>query len=127
VWDGDDHKRPTLSTSWPGFTADLLSPETGEATKAATRADYVKAREQFDRGREASSAPASPRPGVTGLTESFAMTPPSSVSGLYFSHPQSPYSGVKIAGDQVADYAPRKGWPLSKAERWLSPIMDGRA
>jgi 5-methyltetrahydrofolate--homocysteine methyltransferase len=58
------------------------------------------------------------------LTESLAMTPPSSVSGLYFSHPQSEYFGVgRIDPDQVADYARRKGWELAKAERWLAPIL----
>ncbi len=58
------------------------------------------------------------------LTESLAMTPPSSVSGLYFSHPQSEYFGVgRIDPDQVADYARRKGWVLEKAERWLAPIL----
>ena len=59
------------------------------------------------------------------LTESFAMTPPSSVSGLYFAHPQSHYFGVgRIEKDQVEDYARRKGWDLKKAERWLSPILN---
>ncbi|MDQ0463582.1 5-methyltetrahydrofolate--homocysteine methyltransferase [Caulobacter ginsengisoli] len=58
------------------------------------------------------------------LTESFAMTPPSSVSGLYFSHPQAHYFGVgRIDRDQVADYARRKGMDLATAERWLSPIL----
>ncbi len=58
------------------------------------------------------------------LTESFAMTPPASVSGLYFSHPQSVYFGVgQIAVDQVSDYASRKGVSLEEAERWLSPIL----
>jgi 5-methyltetrahydrofolate--homocysteine methyltransferase len=58
------------------------------------------------------------------LTESFAMTPPSSVSGLYFSHPAAHYFGVgKIGPDQVADYAARKGWTLQTAERWLAPIL----
>jgi 5-methyltetrahydrofolate--homocysteine methyltransferase len=58
------------------------------------------------------------------LTESFAMSPPSSVSGLYFSHPESHYFGVgKIDRDQVADYAARKGWELATAERWLAPIL----
>ena len=59
------------------------------------------------------------------LTESFAMTPPASVSGLYFAHPQAHYFGVgKIERDQVADYARRKGWPLAVAERWLAPILN---
>jgi 5-methyltetrahydrofolate--homocysteine methyltransferase len=58
------------------------------------------------------------------LTESFAMNPPASVSGLYFSHPAAHYFGVgKIDRDQVADYARRKGWPLDIAERWLGPIL----
>ncbi len=58
------------------------------------------------------------------LTESFAMSPPASVSGLYFGHPRAHYFGVgKIGRDQVADYARRKGWRLAVAERWLSPIL----
>ncbi len=58
------------------------------------------------------------------LTESMAMTPPSSVSGLYFAHPQAEYFGTgKIDRDQVADYAQRKGWDLAMAEKWLSPIL----
>jgi 5-methyltetrahydrofolate--homocysteine methyltransferase len=65
-------------------------------------------------------------PARTGinLTESLAMTPPSSVSGLYFAHPEAEYFGVgRIERDQVEDYARRKDWPLEKAERWLSPIL----
>ncbi|WP_439477577.1 methionine synthase [Brevundimonas sp.] len=59
------------------------------------------------------------------LTESFAMTPPASVSGLYFGHAGSHYFGVgKIDPDQVADYARRKGWDVATAERWLSPILN---
>ena len=59
------------------------------------------------------------------LTESFAMTPPASVSGLYFGHPQSHYFGVgKIDPDQVEDYARRKGWDVATAERWLAPILN---
>lgn len=59
------------------------------------------------------------------LTESFAMLPAASVSGLYFSHPESYYFGVgKIERDQVEDYAKRKGWPVEVAERWLSPVLN---
>ena len=59
------------------------------------------------------------------LTESYAMTPPSSVSGLYFAHPAAHYFGVgKIERDQVEDYARRKGWDVKTAERWLSPILN---
>jgi 5-methyltetrahydrofolate--homocysteine methyltransferase len=59
------------------------------------------------------------------LTESFAMTPPAAVSGLYFGHPESHYFGVgRIERDQVEDYARRKGWDLATAERWLAPILN---
>jgi 5-methyltetrahydrofolate--homocysteine methyltransferase len=59
------------------------------------------------------------------LTESYAMTPGAAVCGLYFSHPKSHYFGVgKIDRDQVEDYARRKGWEVSLAERWLSPILN---
>jgi len=67
---------------------------------------------------------ATPATGIT-LTESFAMTPPASVSGLYFAHPEAHYFGVgKIERDQVEDYAARKGWDLRTAERWLGPILN---
>ena len=59
------------------------------------------------------------------LTESYAMVPGSSVSGLYFSHPQSLYFGVgKIGKDQVEDYARRKNMDVEVAERWLAPILS---
>lgn len=59
------------------------------------------------------------------LTESFAMWPPSSVSGFYFAHPDARYFGVgKIERDQVEDYARRKGVDLAYAERWLSPNLN---
>jgi 5-methyltetrahydrofolate--homocysteine methyltransferase len=59
------------------------------------------------------------------LTESFAMWPGSSVSGLYFSHPDSHYFGVgKIERDQVEDYARRKDWTIEEAERWLAPVLN---
>jgi 5-methyltetrahydrofolate--homocysteine methyltransferase len=58
------------------------------------------------------------------LTESLAMLPGSSVSGMYFSHPEAEYFGVgRIDRDQVADYAARKGMELREAERWLAPIL----
>ena len=54
------------------------------------------------------------------LTESMAMWPGASVSGIYYSHPQSQYFVVgRLGQDQVADYAARKGWTLKDAERWL--------
>tara|TARA_A100001391_G_scaffold199272_1_gene182003 strand:- start:948 stop:1409 length:462 start_codon:yes stop_codon:yes gene_type:complete len=58
------------------------------------------------------------------LTESYAMMPAASVSGLYFSHPDSRYFAVqKIADDQLKDYAERKGWSGDEARRWLSPVL----
>ncbi|MDO5605258.1 MAG: vitamin B12 dependent-methionine synthase activation domain-containing protein, partial [Paracoccus sp. (in: a-proteobacteria)] len=59
------------------------------------------------------------------LTESMAMWPGSSVSGLYIGHPDAYYFGVaKVEADQVADYAARKGMDLADAERWLAPILN---
>jgi 5-methyltetrahydrofolate--homocysteine methyltransferase len=61
------------------------------------------------------------------LTESCAMLPGSSVSGWYFWRPEARYFGIgRIARDQVADYAARKGWDLATAERWLSPVLGYR-
>jgi 5-methyltetrahydrofolate--homocysteine methyltransferase len=59
------------------------------------------------------------------LTESFAMLPTAAVSGFYFGHPQAEYFGVaRIAEDQVADYAARRGADLATAQRWLRPNLD---
>jgi 5-methyltetrahydrofolate--homocysteine methyltransferase len=59
------------------------------------------------------------------LTESCAMWPPASVSGWYFSHPQSRYFQIgRIGEDQLQDYARRKGWSRDEAARWLAPILS---
>ncbi len=59
------------------------------------------------------------------LTESFAMWPGSSVSGLYFAHPESKYFAVgKLGRDQLLDYHVRKGMTLPEAERWLGPYLN---
>ncbi len=59
------------------------------------------------------------------LTESYAMWPGSSVSGIYIAHPQSYYFGVaKVERDQVEDYAQRKGMPVEEMERWLGPVLN---
>ena len=59
------------------------------------------------------------------LTESFAMHPGSSVSGLYFAHPEAKYFAVgKLGRDQLADYHPRKGCSLAEAEKWLGPYLN---
>ncbi len=61
--------------------------------------------------------------GIT-LTESFAMLPGASVSGYYFSHPDSQYFGLgRIGRDQVEDYAKRRGVSVEQAERWLAPNL----
>ncbi|MFV5503467.1 methionine synthase [Acinetobacter sp. 226] len=61
----------------------------------------------------------------TYLTSSFAMWPPSSVSGFYYANPETEYFNVgKISGDQLEDYAKRKGWTLDEAKRWLAPNLD---
>ena len=59
-----------------------------------------------------------------GLSESAAMTPAASVSGLYFAHPDARYFSVgRIGADQVARYAARKGCGVAEVERWLGPSL----
>jgi 5-methyltetrahydrofolate--homocysteine methyltransferase len=71
------------------------------------------------------------RAGIT-LTESCAMLPAASVSGLYLGHPEARYFALgRIGRDQAEDYARRKGVPLAEVERWLGPSLgyepgDGR-
>ncbi len=58
------------------------------------------------------------------LTESFAMLPAASVSGIYLAHPRARYFSVgRLGRDQVEDYAARKGLPLPEVERWLGPNL----
>ena len=58
------------------------------------------------------------------LTENFAMSPTAAVSGYYLAHPEARYFGVgRLGRDQVADYARRKGWTLTEAEKWLAPNL----
>jgi len=64
-----------------------------------------------------------PAIGMT-LTENFAMWPPASVSGFYFSHPQAQYFAVgRIGRDQAEDYARRKQQDTAQTERWLAPVL----
>jgi 5-methyltetrahydrofolate--homocysteine methyltransferase len=66
---------------------------------------------------------AGPATGIT-LTESFAMYPAASVSGIYFAHSESRYFAVGAIGkDQVESYAARKGMKVAEVERWLSPVL----
>lgn len=97
-------------------------------------------REEYDGIRPAPGYPAQPdhteketlfrlleaerRIGVK-VTESYAMWPGSSVSGLYLSHPEAYYFGVaKVERDQAEDYAGRKGMSIEEVERWLAPILN---
>jgi len=97
-------------------------------------------REEYDGIRPAPGYPAQPdhteketlfrlleaerRIGVK-VTESYAMWPGSSVSGIYLSHPDAYYFGVaKVERDQVEDYARRKGMSIEEVERWLAPILN---
>jgi 5-methyltetrahydrofolate--homocysteine methyltransferase len=65
--------------------------------------------------------------GIT-LTESYAMLPTSSVSGLYYAHPEARYFGTgKLARDQVENYAKRKGMSVGEAERWLASVLGYEA
>jgi 5-methyltetrahydrofolate--homocysteine methyltransferase len=59
------------------------------------------------------------------ITENYAMTPASSVSGFYFSHPQSKYFNVgRIGRDQLEDLAARKSETVDELERWLAPNLS---
>ena len=59
------------------------------------------------------------------LTESYAMWPASSVSGIYIAHPEAHYFGVaKVERDQVEDYATRKDMAVAEVERWLGPVLN---
>ncbi len=107
------------------------------AEEDLTNEDLIK--ERYDGVRPAPGYPACPEhtekqvlwelldvESATGirLTDRMAMWPGASVSGWYFSHPQSQYFVVgRIGRDQVADYADRKGWTVAEAERWLSPNL----
>ncbi len=84
-------------------------PAQPDHTEKATLFDLLKAEDEI---------------GVT-LTESFAMWPGSSVSGIYIGHPDAYYFGVaKVERDQVEDYAARKDMPVGEVERWLGPILN---
>ncbi|MFQ5793305.1 MAG: vitamin B12 dependent-methionine synthase activation domain-containing protein, partial [Acidobacteriota bacterium] len=102
-----------------------------------TKADLI--REGYRGIRPAPGYPASPdhsekktlfellgaerRAGIR-LTETFAMLPAASISGLYLNHPDARYFSVgDIGEDQLTDYARRKGVPRAEAERWLSPNL----
>jgi len=92
----------TSSSAWPGY------PATPDHTVKRTLFSILGAEEQA---------------GIH-LTESFAMLPTASVSGLYLWHPESHYFGLgRIGRDQLEDYARRTGLAVDEAARWLSPNL----
>jgi 5-methyltetrahydrofolate--homocysteine methyltransferase len=104
------------------FTNDELIKEAYRGIRPAP--GYPAQPDHSEKGTLFKLLDAEARAGIK-LTESFAMWPGSSVSGLYFSHPKSRYFGIgKIERDQVEDYAKRKGWSVAEAERWLAPILN---
>jgi len=119
------HKR--VRDQWGYGCAEQLSPE-----------DFIQ--EKYRGIRPAAGYPACPDHTEKGplwhllnvetntgmmITESFAMWPGSSVSGLYFAHPESRYFSLgKIDRDQVADYQKRKGMTMAEIERWLGPNLN---
>ena len=112
---------------WAYAPGETLTPEDliGEAYDGIRPAPgYPAQPDHTEKGTLFSLLDAEAATGIK-LTESYAMWPGSSVSGLYFAHPKSHYFGVgRIERDQVADYAERKGWTLTEAERWLAPILN---
>ena len=122
---------PNCCTSEPGATGAMA------ATRALSTEDLIA--EKYRGIRPAAGYPSCPdhtekRPlwslldveetaGIR-LTESYAMYPAASVSGLYFAHPQARYFAVDlITKDQVENYSARKAIPVSVAERWLAPNL----
>ncbi|MBW9066298.1 methionine synthase [Rhizobium herbae] len=107
----DETFAPTdlISEPYAGIRPAPGYPAQPDHTEKATLFRLLKAEEEI---------------GVT-LTESFAMWPGSSVSGLYIGHPEAYYFGVaKVERDQVEDYAARKDMPIEEVERWLGPILN---
>ena len=104
-----------------GFTPDELI---GEAYKGIRPAPgYPAQPDHSEKTALFELLEAPERTGIT-LTESFAMSPAASVSGLYFAHPDSAYFAVgRIMRDQVEDYARRKGWSVQEAEKALGPVL----
>ena len=111
----------------PDEDLDSESLHQGEATSAsARRPGYPACPEHTEKQTIWELLDVKANTGIE-LTESMAMWPGASVSGLYFSHPQSQYFVVgQIGRDQVEEYAKRKGWTVAEAEKWLSPNLGYR-
>ena len=106
----------------PGqFTSDELLREKYRGIRPA--AGYPACPDHSEKGTLWQLLDVEARAGIR-LTESYAMWPGSSVSGLYFGHPEARYFSLgRIARDQLTDYAARKGLTVAEAERWLRPNL----
>ena len=103
------------------FTNEELIKEKYQGIRPAP--GYPACPDHTEKGTIFEMLEAESRIGLT-LTESFAMFPAAAVSGLYFSHPESRYFGVRRVGeDQLIDYAQRKGSSVDETRRWLAPVM----
>ena len=131
VWGTEDEPLDVLVIDLPPGTGDIQLTIAQQVSVAGAvvvttpqdvaLADAIKAKMMFDKvnipvlGAEDL--------GIS-LTESYAMVPGASVSGIYLAHPQARYFSVgRIARDQVEDYAARKGVSPAEAERWLRPNL----
>src|SRR5262249_39101184 len=108
-----------------GRGAEQCRPDRREVSRQPAGARLSGAARPHREECAASPTPRRARERGVKLTESLAMWPGASVSGLYLAHPQSHYFGVgKIERDQIEDYAARKGWTVVEAERWLAPVLN---
>ncbi|HET6654688.1 MAG TPA: vitamin B12 dependent-methionine synthase activation domain-containing protein, partial [Gammaproteobacteria bacterium] len=108
-------------TADEGLDNDALISESYQGIRPAP--GYPACPDHLEKGTLWRLLDAKRKAGIT-LTENFAMTPAASVSGFYFSHPQSRYFGLgRIGRDQVEDYAERTGLSLAEAEKWLAPSL----
>ncbi len=129
---GSPRRSPSGCTSGCGASSGATHPTSTSRTGSSIKEQYVGIRpapgypacpEHTEKAALWDLLDVDKQVGVT-LTESMAMWPGASVSGWYFSHPQSQYFVVgRLGRDQVADYAQRKGWTLQEAERWLAPNL----
>ena len=104
------------------FAADELSGEPYRGIRPAP--GYPAQPDHTEKTTLFSLLDARQRIGVS-LTESYAMWPGSSVSGIYLAHPEAFYFGVaKVERDQVEEYATRKSMSIREVERWLGPILN---
>ena len=99
-------------------------PDRGEVPRHPPRRRLSRPAPTTPRRRRSGSCSTSRTATGIRLTESYAMYPAASVSGLYFAHPEARYFAVDlITRDQVENYARRKGMPLAEVERWLAPNL----